>query len=169
MLLVKCGGVSRALRSVPLLMSRSAIHCQHLLTCSYFLTMFSSLTHVVRHIDSLTSDYHGQSTIWVSSFASSNFAECYSRRRWSVQADRYSMLRALRIIWRCSSGFQGAVRVFRCSPTAFNFPLQVPSLTLRTDEICCQLLSLQLSPRDAHSSSIAQYIFTCHLHHNLTA
>lgn len=164
-LLAKYGGVARARWFVPLLMSRSAIHCQYSLTCTHVLTMLSSLTQVVRHIDSLTIDYRRRSTFW------GDFSSFLQIRRALFQAQKsgasksvYCCSGCCEYSGRCCSDFQGAVRAcfdVRRLPRCLSiFPSKRFHHSRRTDANfrCSHSSSVVLSPRStrdaAHQSRV---------------
>jgi hypothetical protein len=103
--------------------------------------MFSSLTQVVGHIDSLAIDYRRQSTVWVISLASSKFAGRLSRRRNPVQAIGYSVV--VGVVNNLGGAAQtsrvlpfGRVSMFADCQVPFNFPLQkLPSLAVHRRKV----------------------------------
>ena len=133
--------------------------------------MFSSLTQVVRHIDSLTIDYRRQSTFW------GDFSSFLQVRRAMFQAQIYGAGNSvyccrwvLGIIWaavllrlpRCCRVF-GRVSMFADWPGACAFQFSPPKASItrprpqgRTDaNFRCSHSSFQASPRSTRAAVAA--------------
>ena len=153
--------------------------------------MLSSLTQVVRHIDSLTIDYQRQSTFEAISLASSKSAGRCSRRRNPVQANWCSVVLGvvnnLAVLAQTSRVPFGRVSMFADCPGAFQFSPPKGSITrgaqTRTAAAALALSSSPRSTRDAARQSrgisslqyhqtakqtrlkISRNAITCRLHH----
>jgi hypothetical protein len=104
-----------------------------LLTSTHVHSVPSSLTQVVRHIDSLTIDYQRQSTFGLISLASSKSAGRCSRRRNPVQANWCSVVLGvvnnLAVLAQTSRVPFGRVSMFADCPGAFQFSPPKGSIT----------------------------------------